>query len=70
MIEFITYACMHTHTQAIAPLRILSVNIQCAAMRKGAFPEADKDPVIQIANVVVCQGETEPFVKNVFTLGT
>ena len=32
------------------------------------FPEAERDPVIQIANMVVNQGETEPFVKNIFTL--
>ena len=60
----------HTHIQAIAPLRILSFDIECEAKKKGAFPEADRDPVIQIANVGVLQGEIEPFVKNVFTLGT
>ena len=54
--------------QAIAPVRILSFDIECAA-EKGTFPEAQRDPVIQIANVAVLQGETEPFVKNVFTLG-
>ena len=53
--------------QKIAPLRILSFDIECAA-RKGVFPEADKDRVIQIANVVVRQGEKEPFIENVFTL--
>ena len=56
--------------QAIAPVRILSFDIECAAKKKGAFPEAQRDPVIQIANVAVLQGETEPFVKNVFTLDT
>ena len=35
----------------IAPLRILSFDIECAG-RKGVFPEPDKDPVIQIANMV------------------
>ena len=30
----------------VAPLRILSFDIECAG-RKGIFPEADKDPVIQ-----------------------
>ena len=34
------------------------------------FPEPDKDPVIQIANMVINQGEKDPFVRNVFTLGT
>ena len=51
-------------------MRILSFDIECAAKKKGAFPEAQRDPVIQIANVAVLQGKTEPFVKNVFTLDT
>ena len=34
------------------------------------FPEADKDPVIQIANMVICQGDKDPFVRNIFTLDT
>ncbi|CAE6528011.1 unnamed protein product [Rhizoctonia solani] len=50
-----------------APLRILSFDIECAG-RKGIFPEASIDPVIQIANMVTVQGETAPFVRNVFTL--
>ena len=53
----------------LAPLRILSIDIECAG-RKGHFPEADKDPVIQIANVLTVQGESEPRVRNVMTLGT
>ncbi|MBN3294740.1 DPOD1 polymerase, partial [Polypterus senegalus] len=53
--------------QKIAPLRVLSFDIECAG-RKGIFPEADKDPVIQIANMVQRQGERDPFVRNVFTL--
>ncbi len=36
----------------------------------GVFPEADKDPVIQIANMVICQGNPDPFIRNVFTLNT
>lgn len=40
---------------SLAPLRILSFDIECAG-RKGIFPEADKDPVIQIANMVTRQG--------------
>ena len=40
--------------QKIAPLRILSFDIECAG-RKGIFPEADKDRVIQIANMVLLQ---------------
>jgi DNA polymerase elongation subunit (family B) len=41
----------------IAPLRILSFDIECAG-RKGIFPEASTDPVIQIANMVTRQGLT------------
>ncbi|XP_076121687.1 DNA polymerase delta catalytic subunit [Alosa pseudoharengus] len=53
--------------QRIAPLRILSFDIECAG-RKGIFPEAEVDPVIQIASMVQRQGEKEPFVRTVFTL--
>jgi DNA polymerase delta subunit 1 len=50
-----------------APLRILSFDIECAG-RRGVFPEPDKDPVINISNVVYVQGEPEGkhLVKNVF----
>lgn len=51
----------------MAPLRILSFDIECAG-RKGVFPEAHQDPVIQIANVVTRYGEKKPFVRNVFCL--
>jgi DNA polymerase delta subunit 1 len=51
----------------MAPLRILSFDIECAG-RKGIFPEANMDPVIQIANVVTRYGEKKPFVRNVFCL--
>lgn len=51
----------------IAPLRIFSFDIECQG-RKGLFPTADQDPVIQIANYVVRQGESKPFIKNIFTL--
>ncbi|KAH3684100.1 hypothetical protein WICPIJ_004924 [Wickerhamomyces pijperi] len=50
-----------------APLRILSFDIECAG-RKGVFPVAEQDPVIQIANVVSRSGESRPFVRNVFTV--
>lgn len=53
----------------MAPLRILSFDIECAG-RKGIFPEANQDPVIQIANVVTRYGEAKPFVRNVFSLDT
>ena len=67
-IEFdISYEDLISHPaegewQKIAPLRILSFDIECAG-RKGVFPEAEKDPVIQIANMVVTQGEKEPFIR-------
>ena len=53
----------------MAPLRVLSFDIECAG-RKGVFPEANQDPVIQIANVVTRYGEEKPFVRNVFVLDT
>lgn len=55
---------VHSH---IAPLRILSFDIECAG-RPGIFPEAETDPVIQIACYVTRQGENKPFVGVVFTL--
>ncbi|CAA7034877.1 unnamed protein product [Microthlaspi erraticum] len=51
----------------MAPFRVLSFDIECAG-RKGHFPEAKHDPVIQIANLVTNQGEDQPFVRNVMTL--
>jgi len=53
----------------IAPLRILSYDIECLN-RDGGFPEPEKDPVIQISNVVKEQGSNNCLVKNVFVLGT
>lgn len=53
----------------IAPLRILSFDIECSAA-KGKFPTPNEDPVIQIANIVKVLGEKEPFVRNVFTLNS
>lgn len=54
---------------AIAPLRILSFDIECQG-RKGHFPDAQFDPVIQIANTVTLQGSDHPMIRNVFTLNT
>jgi DNA polymerase delta subunit 1 len=53
----------------IAPLRILSFDIECAG-RKGVFPQPEKDPVIQIANYVHVQGSEnkDGLVRNVFNL--
>lgn len=53
---------------SIAPLRILSFDIECCS-EKGCFPQADKDQVIQIANIVKLQGDDNPFIRNVFVLG-
>lgn len=55
--------------QKIAPVRILSFDIECQG-RRGIFPEAERDPVIQIANMVVTQGDKDPFIRNVFTLNS
>ncbi|KDD74303.1 family B DNA polymerase, partial [Helicosporidium sp. ATCC 50920] len=51
----------------LSPLRVLSLDIECQG-RKGHFPEASQDPVIQIASVVTVVGEDAPRVKNVMTL--
>lgn len=53
----------------IAPVRILSYDIECQG-RKGTFPDATIDPVIQIANTVTLQGSDQPIIRNVFTLNT
>jgi len=55
--------------QSIAPFRILSYDIECKG-RKGHFPDAKCDPVIQIANVLQLQGTNEHPVRNVFVLGS
>ena len=46
----------------MAPLRVLSFDIECQG-RKGHFPEAEKDPVIQIANSLSVYGDDKPIVK-------
>ncbi|EJW72486.1 hypothetical protein WUBG_16605, partial [Wuchereria bancrofti] len=53
---------------SIAPLRILSFDIECTN-RQGIFPEAHTDAVIQIANMVKIEGENEPFIRNCFVIG-
>ncbi|MBW0480701.1 hypothetical protein O181_020416 [Austropuccinia psidii MF-1] len=53
----------------MAPFRVLSYDIECAG-RKGIFPDARVDPVIQIANLVTKHGSATPFIRNVFTLNT
>ena len=51
----------------LAPLRVLSIDIECQG-RKGHFPAAEEDPVIQIASMLTVQGEKKPRVKNIHTL--
>lgn len=70
----VTFNHVHAHApegawSSIAPMRILSFDIECQG-RKGHFPEAQLDPVIQIANTVTLQGSDTPIIKNVFTLNT
>lgn len=50
----------------IAPIRILSIDIECAAPQ-GRFPNAKEDPVIQIANICVEFGKPDPIIQNIFT---
>ena len=53
----------------IAPIRIMSYDIECQG-RKGHFPDALYDPVIQIASVISIQGREQPLIRTVFTLNT
>ena len=68
----IVYTSMVSHKpegewMKIAPFRILSFDIECMG-RKGHFPEAEQDPVIQIANTITIQGEDKPRSKTIFVL--
>ncbi len=56
--DFISHAAEGDWSN-IAPLRILSFDIECAG-RKGIFPEPKIDPVIQIAAMVQVQGQQKP----------
>eukprot|EP00474_Spongospora_subterranea_P000728 CRZ01186.1 hypothetical protein [Spongospora subterranea] len=51
----------------LAPLRIMSFDIECAG-RPDVFPDADIDPVIQIAVIVKVHGVETPIVNAVLTL--
>ncbi|KAJ1460963.1 DNA polymerase family B-domain-containing protein [Pelagophyceae sp. CCMP2097] len=51
----------------LAPIRILAFDIECAG-RKGHFPDALHDPVIQISCVVHEQGRANSVVDAIFTL--
>jgi DNA polymerase delta subunit 1 len=41
-----------------------------SASSQGHFPEAEKDPVIQIASMITEQGQDKPIVRNVMTLNS
>lgn len=45
-------------------------NYCCAFLLQGHFPEAQHDPVIQIASLVTNFGESSPVVRNIMTLGS
>lgn len=49
---------------------LLNYNLYNFNINIGIFPEPNHDPVIQIANMVIKQGESEPFLRNIFTLDT
>jgi len=53
----------------LAPLRILSFDIECKG-RRGFFPDHEKDPVIQIASYLTVQGEKDARLKVVMVLDT
>lgn len=67
--DLIAYAVDDEQWADIAPLRILSFDIECAG-RPGKFPEPQHDPVIQIANYIQVNGETQPRIKNIMVLNT
>lgn len=64
--EFIAHA-PEGEWSKVAPYYFLSFDIECAG-RKGVFPEPDKDPIIQIANVVQRYGDSKPIYVNIYTL--
>jgi len=62
-----SHAPLLTSAVSPAPPPDAALDIECAG-RKGFFPEPDKDPVIQIANMVTVHGESKPCIRNIFTL--
>jgi len=58
-----------TEWAGLAPLRILSFDIECMG-RRGTFPDPEMDPVIQIASYLHVQGEKTPRGKVVMVLNT
>ncbi|VDD77563.1 unnamed protein product [Mesocestoides corti] len=70
----VAYNDVSTHATSgewskIAPIRVLSFDILCAS-QNGDSPIPEHDAVIQIASVVKNYGESRPFIRNVFTLGS
>ncbi|KAJ9085306.1 DNA-directed DNA polymerase delta [Entomophthora muscae] len=65
--KFISHAPDNEWSQ-MGPLRVLSFDIECAG-RKGIFPEAAHDPIIQIASIVQVHGSATPLVRNIFSFG-
>merc|ERR1719449_71579 len=54
----------------IAPLRILSFDIECYNPAGKGFPRAESSPVIDIAAYVKEQGSDEKLVQAIWTLNT
>jgi DNA polymerase delta subunit 1 len=67
--QMVSHECTPGPWSSLAPLRIMSFDIECQG-RKGHFPDASCDPVIQIASVVSIQGVEQPIIRSVFTLNT
>lgn len=55
---------------AIRASHLAALELRAPAALQGHFPEAEKDPVIQIASLVTEQGQSKPLVRNVMTLDT
>ncbi|KAF8798915.1 ribonuclease H-like protein [Phlegmacium glaucopus] len=57
--------------QKYAPLRILSFDLECNVPAGGnQFPNACNDPIFQIASMVSYHGQSAPFIRTVFTVGS
>ena len=67
--NLVAYAVDDEQWAHLAPLRILSFDIECAG-RPGRFPDPKQDPVIQISNYIQVHGEEGLLVKNIMVLET
>ena len=57
----------HGEYSKLAPLRILSIDIECSS-EKGHFPVPEKDHVIQISNICIEFGaDSEPIIQKMFS---